>query len=789
MKLSREKLASAILDYFCTNYNLSYFKLAEKTGIDQKTLKKWHINTGATMRSSGFSRLIQALEKDITENFDGFSNFMVNSLENSGIEKRKINSFFTPHKEISVIMNELLELDITSGGYLQDYLGTENIIKNLKFLCSQYREFFQISDQIIGEGDATMAYAPLAYTTKHLDTGKHLAKELNYVILKFPKSYHVCILLTNYQFDFSNRENYNYFLYMIEKLKVQNNFQMLIFVSDIDKKNIPLRIQSSLMKSHNLFFEFVKKTYLQKISIHGFELQNEESENIQKSIDQFRYAQLIFDRFMSYLAVINNEIIFQPHLDKLHKELDRSDKKDAEIYLNSILTSYSMRNNIRNFTEFSNQLLLKGICQYTYLDRHSIYYERTLLEKILDDYNVKRVELAIEICSPKALITSSIIQRCDKLLLFSASHNAYSLMNKLETKTGNKFLPANVSLRLSHLNPEYMMHQYSDELNGKVDLLVIGYGTGSQIEDLIRFLRYAYNWLSEDGILFLSTYNRDAINLNQKLFRDQRFERIPFNQTDYWMQTLDEQTILLKKSKTYTPEWLKSVVGRLLNTSNISRYTYPYLSALINPDEYSREVLDEIREADKSFAQKGKHGQLINIVAQKNISSNSSSMQIRTFLKNHDIHCQFYSHTLAPDSLSLKRSLNAENISLQNSIILKTVILQAKDNKTADLDTWLYVILPYDINVTYDNSKYSLVSESLFLKYFNQGSISPLAVITEINNGNIPSSRVILMNREKISCKSVFMGGGSNTESVRMKTKDFFKIITAFNISSQNNID
>lgn len=70
-------------------------------------------------------------------------------------------------------------------------------------------------------------------------------------------------------------------------------------------------------------------------------------------------------------------------------------------------------------------------------------------------------------------------------------------MEKLEEKTCQKFLPQNVSLRLCDLNPEYIMHQYPEALNGKVDFLVIGYGVGSQISDLPRFIRYAYNWLEK----------------------------------------------------------------------------------------------------------------------------------------------------------------------------------------------------------------------------------------------------------------------------------------------------
>lgn len=64
--------------------------------------------------------------------------------------------------------------------------------------------------------------------------------------------------------------------------------------------------------------------------------------------------------------------------------------------------------------------------------------------------------------------TLNIIERCQKVILLTASQNAYYVMNTLEEKSKHRYLPENVSLRLCHLNPEYMMHQYPEELNGKV---------------------------------------------------------------------------------------------------------------------------------------------------------------------------------------------------------------------------------------------------------------------------------------------------------------------------------
>lgn len=117
----------------------------------------------------------------------------------------------------------------------------------------------------------------------------------------------------------------------------------------------------------------------------------------------------------------------------------------------------------------------------------SIVGPRPLMVKYLPRYNehqARRHEV-------KDDITCNIIAECKKLVLFTASYSGYSLMNEIDKKTGKRFIPENVFLHLSHLNPEYMGLHYLNELKGKVDLLVIGFGGGSQISDLVRFIRYA----------------------------------------------------------------------------------------------------------------------------------------------------------------------------------------------------------------------------------------------------------------------------------------------------------
>ena len=793
MNITKERLTSILIRYFTNIKKLSYYSLAEKTQIDQKSIKAWALQERESIRYSSVNTLITKLEDDILNEFKLFADFMIQELEKDGITRDYIKDIIFNCKNISIFFTELQKVDISSPPLtLQERLGTSGIIQDIKTFLSSYRDYFQVNDKTISENDTEDYFSSLIYNPKFKEiSASPSVTEANYLIIKFPNAYHVCVILSNYSIDYSDCKQRANFCLMIEKLKAQYDLKMIIIVTDNTRNSIPLSIQSLFMEKYNLFFEFIKSTMLDDIPIQGLKISEDDLTDLPERINQYRYAQLIFERFMSYLAVISNEIMFLPYLEKLHKELDLENQENAEENLNNILVSYKKRTNLNNFTTYAKNLLLKEICSYSYLSRHAIYHERTLVEETLTDFmkeeGITKIPLAVEICAPNSLTTVNILDKCEKVLLFTASHTAYSVMSKLEHKTGNHFLPSNVSLRLSHLNPEYIMHHYPEEFTGNIDLLVIGFGAGSQISDLTTFLRYAYNWLSEKGILFISVYNKEAIILNKCHLRDQRFESSPLYISDYWTYTQNSGAPLLKKLKAYSPDGFQSSYLSLFDTKENDLSTYPYLSALINPNEYSREILDEIRNADKLFANQGTHGQLINVIGRKNKNRLAKETPdiVKDYLFNENIPYKLYSHILAPDSSSLKRRLQAQNISMSNTILLKTVILQEISNKKK----WIFAILPHDKKVVFDQQKYELVPEPLVTKSFHQGTISPLTVISETVLNNNTFGNIFLLYNDKLSTEFVIMGGGSNSESIQMRTKVFRKIIKKHNITLSNIIE
>lgn len=162
---------------------------------------------------------------------------------------------------------------------------------------------------------------------------------------------------------------------------------------------------------------------------------------------------------------------------------------------------------------------------------------------------------------------------------------------------------------------------------------------------------------------------------------------------------------------------------------------------------------------------------------------------IKDYLDKLNIPYDYYTHTLAPDSNSLKRSLQAKNVSMSNATLLKTVVLQEKCTKPSHREHCIYAILPYDKMVAYDHMNYELVPESLVIKKFNQGTISPLTVITERADDQESNRSIFLLNNDRINTEYVIMGGGSNSESIRIKTKAFRKVVAMANIIVQSIIE
>lgn len=219
MKISKERIISIIILFFKERKKLTDYALSEKVGVDPKSIKDWANQERDCVRNDSVTNLVLNLQNDIASEFENFSEFVIAELEKDGINKEFIWKIFDEGEHISNILEQLLELDISEKKTLQENIGTANIIRTLKSFLVVYREYFQVSEKGIGEEKSM--YFPLIYSNRHSDDVKKSISEPIYLILKFPNAYYVGIILCNYIVDYSDSRAYNYYLFMIEKLKTQ----------------------------------------------------------------------------------------------------------------------------------------------------------------------------------------------------------------------------------------------------------------------------------------------------------------------------------------------------------------------------------------------------------------------------------------------------------------------------------------------------------------------------------------------------------------------------------------
>lgn len=772
--ITKEWMASIIVKYCIECRQISKFKLKDILCFEIKTLGKWEKMQTQSIRSDNFDQLLKNFQENILKDDTGFASYLQSKLKENDYGKLMINWY---GNDFILKIHELLETDYDKCEcYLQDELGTANIIRVLKSLMMRYREFIDFHEETEIIDDAV----------KDILFG---GERLNFFILKFTNAYNVGVVLSN-QIAYLKKEDIGFFEYKIHMLKEKMGIDMVIVITDLARDSLQFMEQRDLLENHNLFYEFIQGNDLQNITIHGLQLKVE-CDNILRKVNEHRYAQVIFERIMSYLSVISNDIVFQPYLRKIETEKDTN----AKDILDKVFISCENKEIEKNLEFYANEIMPKEICEYSYLARHAIYFERsrisTVVNEMIKKRDGKKLGSVVEIGAPNALITSGIVDKCESLSLFTSAFNAYKLMKKVKECMDADHWPDNVSLYLSHFDPEHMNHFYPEVWEKKIDLIVLGYGAASQIDDLNDFLRYAYSWLSDTGVLFLSVYNKEAIIFDMQHMQDQRFKILPAYMPDYWAYSIKENA-LLKRMKVYSTIMLKNlcenVFGEQGNENQEGITTYPYISTLVNLNEYPRNILDEIREADKFLAPKGTRGLFISIKVEKGNKKTDSqetkiqqeevpfeeTREIQNFLDSKEIDYFQFSHALATDSVGLKRSICEKYKDIMmDTTLLKTVLLRVQNTKSSDITQWKYYIIPYDKRVKLIDEKLELVPEYLVVDKFNSGTISPLRILDLIEKDLLSKDNVFLINGSSINSEYVIVGGETNRDSIKLRTKVF----------------
>lgn len=764
-KLDKNILADIIISYYCSEKNWTQSKIAIQIDVNHSSISNW-IKGKSRISSRYFNALLSFLEKETKRKDDenSFCNYLLKSLEDKNYDITRCSSILDSSDSLSSRIIELIDLYDIIVPKMQSMLNVYSIISRVKKICNSYKNFFGVSERIINGGSNNPLIKNL------VDKNTNIVEQKNYLVLNFPHSYGVLLIFTNILFG-NNLVEFGSFVKLI---KEKNNIDLIIVITD---NEVQFDVQRFCLENYNLFFETITNRELEKTKISNI---NTSYLKDRKNVVIFSYAQIVFDRFSAYFSVIKNEIIF----------------KEYEIKRKSI-TTLNLKAEDDRTKAFVDKILLKDIFDYSYLSRHSIYFERNRLKVKVQKMVKERknsLNLVVELCYPNAFISSEIIDMCDKMMLFTSSIQAINVFNKINDEYDKKIIHKNIQLELVHMYPKYISNIYGNDIIGKVDLVVLGFGMGSSIINITEYLRYINSWLSPNGCIFISFVNEDSVLLQKQYDMYKKIETSPLIFSDFGRHTILENTDLLIKLKRYSLDEVRTLISTY--SDSLKYYTYPYLSGLVTDIENKGYLVDEIREIDKSYAlsNKCKHGHYITIIGSKgeveqentiNQKENIIRRKIYDYLSMKKIDFEVITHSVAIDAKGLLINLLEVGEDINEFDLIKTLVLKIKNlDKTY---TPLFVIALGEKEVVFNN-KICLVLEKKITNLFGQGCISPLVILPSIKKDDDFGKRYVGIELDSLKKEYVIFSSGLNTESIKMKRNIFIRILEELNVEFLENI-
>ena len=753
-KITKKILGSIIINYYQEKKGYTQMRLAEKLNVDHSSISNWHRMSVGDISGPKFTKILTFLSNEIGNDVNGeFSRYVLSSLCDLGFDKARCKAILDKYSDISIRLEDLIKSYDVIVPQLQHNLNISSIISKLRSIFRGYEDYIKINSQQITEDSSPFSYPHwLTYSSDIQDPS--LVTQQNYLILNFPNNYRVAIILTDYIFDDILK-----FGESVNQLKEKNSIHLIIIFTD---NEISFSHQKYFMETYNLFFETITKQDLMQTTLQNVSINDIISDNI---MDAQFYAQVVFERITAYFAVIRNEIIFRTYDCTRVRPLVNTpiDKNDL-------------------FKGFAGKILLDEIFKYSYLSRHTIYFERKRLVECVDDYvkkHKRNISTAIEICYPNSFLSSSIYEKCDKILLFTSSYHSLDVMKKMNAENENPLFPANMEFHLSHIHPQYISNQYYDKIIGKVDLVILGFGMGSSLIRITEYMRHINSWLSPNGIIFISFANSDSVILHKQFNIQNYLETTPLYFSDYWQYTATENLKFLARVKRYNIDETKRLISTYVDECKC--YTYPFLSALADITRSGNWLVDEIREIDKEYALEGnsRHGHYITVIGSKNnvayAASEHRDLQIHklilNFLDNKKIEYHRIHHSITIDTKNLFRTLIEKGEDINQFDLVRTVILHNNDG------TDKYIILPRVNKVNFNGSKINLFSEKTITQLYGIGSVSPLVICPSVIQFTQIKGEYFLSGIDELTKEFVILSSGISTESIKMKRSTFIELM------------
>lgn len=240
-----------------------------------------------------------------------------------------------------------------------------------------------------------------------------------------------------------------------------------------------------------------------------------------------------------------------------------------------------------------------------------------------------------------------------------------------------------IKIETGYIRPDnYALLKEGKEYNSKkeeYDLIILGLGSASYINDLSKFLRKISTLLSDGGKILVSVFNSQSICENSY-----NIENMDFIYDSNNFRHRDAKWGLY--AHTYTCQEIKDIVGEQHEVNQV--YSYPVISGVISENQ-NQQILEYMRQIDIAFAnEKAKNKQvdgrgMYNIVCATRRKQNEiiqRLIEIQEYLKEQRICVEQIKHEAVYAWKSMLRALSNVGITVQRNFV-KSILLYDKKNE------------------------------------------------------------------------------------------------------------
>lgn len=408
--------------------------------------------------------------------------------------------------------------------------------------------------------------------------------------------------------------------------------------------------------------------------------------------------------YQTYIVKIENNDITKVDVCKLYLNIAATlaseqllqYSKTAEMILNKwISKSYLIYKELmcyeykweplRHFFETNS-----GIGKYPYAMRRAISFEKKQLEKelaMLEKQRGKKIDLLVDLNAVNTSCAVRLYQYASKVLCFDTSERAIDLMQEIINEYNaekNEMNPGIQNVEFGLLRGEFLEPVEDIDLTGKVDCIVLGLGSFSFIKNTDEVLRKIQRWLKEDGFVFLSAYNANALSVMMNRYVNMNYQYDEKNSRFIFERRTCTWPVPVRM---HTFHGMLMMGLRYFSCDSEKSWSYPVLTSVFS-DEDSTIGMEIIKEVDKTSAlfshQKLSYG-IYNIMKLTPYSKSGNIeyyTKMKQKLQNIGLSYKMIEHAEYYSQESLCQVLKVNGIEVTNNFIKCIMIVEKGEQNT-----------------------------------------------------------------------------------------------------------